>query len=378
MKIFHVIDFYSPEIGSFSAKATQELAKRGHEITVLTSDRYSTSSRLPAGERILEKSLKVKRFRSLNSGSNRAIYPSALKELISAKPDIIHAYGLGFFSSPLCGYLRLAKKTPLVLRADFNIYEKPSFLKAPFNFFWRQVPIFAADAVTVHMKKMRELLQQRYAVKPEKIEIMPHGIDFHLFNKAKDIREKIGIENKFVILNVSRADGAKDPLKIINALPALKKITNDFVFIHIGSYYQKDYYGKMTEAIGRLGLKENVMLLGTVPHQELPSYYKSADVYIQSSSEESFCLSTLEAMASGLPVIATKTGAIGYEWFDDYEYWFSAPEELGKKMTELFEYKEKRKKTGKILESIAKQHDWSIVIKKLEKIYERAALQEFR
>lgn len=375
MKILHVIDFYSAEIGSFCSEAVRKLAGKGHEITVLTSDRYSTHPNFPKDKKASEENIKVKRFHPIVSNANRAICPGMIKEIFSSNPDIIHAYGLGFFSSPLCGYLRLAKKTPLVLRADFNIYEKPSLMKAPFNFFWRQMPIFTADAITVHMKKMRELLRQKYVVKPEKIEIMPHGIDFKKFNSAKGIREGLRIESKFVVLNVSRADGAKDPIKIINALPALKKITNDFVFIHIGAYYQKDYYDMMREAIGRLGLRENVRLLGTVPHEKLPDYYKSADLYVQSSNEESFCLSTLEAMASGLPVIATKTGAIGYEWFDNYDYWFGAPEELGKKLAELFEDKQKRNKVGKMLESIARRHDWSIVIKKLEKIYEKAMVR---
>jgi len=373
MKIIHVIDFYIPYIG-FAGNSTIYLAKKGYQVKVFTSDYSPLFGKMGCGKERLMENLEIIRFSSIKfrKFKNFSIYPQAIKKMLTEKPEIIHAYGLGCFSTPLAGYLKIFKKFPLVLRADFNILQKIDLKRKFFYFFWRQIPLLKADVITVHITKMKEILEKNFLVNKEKIEILPHGIDFKRFNKAKNIREKLGVENKFVILNVSRADSAKDPIKIIQALPLLKKVTKDFVFIHIGKYYDKNYYQKIKRTIKMLKLESHVKLLGPKPNKELPKYYKSADVYVQSSNEESFCLATLEAAAAGLPIIATKTGAIGYEWFKKYEYWFSTSEELGKKLVELYENKNERKKLGKIFEKIAKNYDWKIIIKKLEKIYEKA------
>ena len=189
MKILHVTDYYTPESSSFIEESTKRLAERGHDVIVFTSNIhvYGKKRHVTA-----PKGVKLKRFRGKKIGQNdqRVIYPGVIKDLIKENPDVIHAYGLGYFSSFICGYLKFIKKTPLVLRADFNISEKSSFIKNIYNFFWKKIPMLNADVITVHIKKMKEILQKNYIVDPRKIEIMPHGIKFDWFNKAKDIRKK--------------------------------------------------------------------------------------------------------------------------------------------------------------------------------------------
>ena len=76
-------------------------------------------------------------------------------------------------------------------------------------------------------------------------------------------------------------------------------------------------------------------------------------------------------MASGLPVIATKTGLIGYELFKKYDYWVKTPKNLGEKLIELYKNPRKRRSTGRMLKNIAKKYDWEIIIDKIERIYGR-------
>lgn len=368
MKIVHVSDYYEPETGGFLEESTRKLAERGHEVKVITSNVvhiYSKEHNAPPH------GITVKRIPGRRVGS-RVIYPGLVPVLLKEKADVIHAYGLGYFSGCAAGYVRLIKSTPLVLRADFNIYEKSLGMKRLFNIFWRKIPLNRADSVTVHINRMKEMLHSNYDIDLLKINILPHGIDFKKFDFGNKInRSDSDLEGKFVILNVSRADQSKNPLKIIEALPALKNVCKDFVFVHIGPYYDNAYFEMMNKTAKALGVADNVILKGKMPHSEIIRFYRAADVYVQSSIEESFCLATLEAMAAGLPVVATRTGAIGYEWFDNYDYWFSGPEELGRKLIELYSDKHKREELGQKLRDIAKGYDWEINIKKLENIYEK-------
>jgi 1,2-diacylglycerol 3-alpha-glucosyltransferase len=367
MKIVHVCDYYEPKVGGFIVDSTKQLAARGHDITIFTSnvaDVYSAPGQLPEG-------ITVRRFGGRKFGE-RAIYPGLFPALLKEKCDVVHAYGLGFFSGFAAGYVRPFKTdTPLVLRADFSIYEKISAPKKLFHLFWRNVPLSTADSVTVHMKLMKDLLIKNYGTAPEKVNVLSHGINFEEFERAGTV-SNTELDGKFTVLNVSRADKWKDPLKIIRALPELKKVCKDFVFVHIGPYYDKEYYAEMKGAIESLGLSGNVLLLGEMKHEDIIRFYKSADVYVQSSIEESFGLSTLEAMAAGLPVVATKTGAIGYEWFENYDYWFSTPDELGKKLAFLYANDKERRELGQRLKSIAKSYDWKTNIKNVEHIYEKS------
>jgi glycosyltransferase involved in cell wall biosynthesis len=59
-----------------------------------------------------------------------------------------------------------------------------------------------------------------------------------------------------------------------------------------------------------LGIQQEVHFLGHVDHAELPGWYASADLFVLPSRMESFPLVLLEAMASGLPVVATAVGGV--------------------------------------------------------------------
>jgi glycosyltransferase involved in cell wall biosynthesis len=67
----------------------------------------------------------------------------------------------------------------------------------------------------------------------------------------------------------------------------------------------KDEYDALQERAAELGVDDHWVELGYVPHRELPSLYRTADMYAFPSFTESFGHSMVEAMASGLPVVAS-------------------------------------------------------------------------
>jgi glycosyltransferase involved in cell wall biosynthesis len=72
----------------------------------------------------------------------------------------------------------------------------------------------------------------------------------------------------------------------------------------------KEYQQYLDRLVGRLGLADKVRFLGHVPHGELPARYRSSAAVVNPSLSESFGISMVEGMASGLPVVGTKVGGM--------------------------------------------------------------------
>jgi glycosyltransferase involved in cell wall biosynthesis len=68
---------------------------------------------------------------------------------------------------------------------------------------------------------------------------------------------------------------------------------------------------RLRDRLQRLQLAERVTLVGEVPHDALSDFYHAADLFVLATQRESYCMAVAEALAHGLPVISTHTGAIG-------------------------------------------------------------------
>ena len=155
----------------------------------------------------------------------------------------------------------------------------------------------------------------------QKMITVRNGIDISLFQRknTKCIREKLGFsDDDFVVLYVGRIIKEKG---IYELLCAIEKITNHSIkLLVIGSSNFaidsiSDYEKNVKRKVGTLG--EKVVFTGYIPNKDLNEYYKAADIQVVPSLwEEAAGLVAIEGLASGLPIIATRSGGMT-EYIDD-------------------------------------------------------------
>ncbi len=136
------------------------------------------------------------------------------------------------------------------------------------------------------------------------------GIDFSKFNTIasnNDITRKYGLPTKPLLLYVGRVDPEKRIDEILEAVAiALKQI--DFCFVVVGKGVRKT---ALEQKAKELNIEDSVIFTGFVPDEDLPSFYTLSRCFIIASRAELLSLVTLQAMATGLPVIAVNAGALG-------------------------------------------------------------------
>ncbi len=174
----------------------------------------------------------------------------------------------------------------------------------------------AGDVFIVHTERSRRMLDMEN-VPPERIVLMDPGADTRAFAPGPSERAAFGLgENEFVILFV----GWMLPRKGIDFLIlALRELVKDpelarikFRLAIIGSGPGRERVEKL---LARTGLTDRVTFLGAVRYDRMPAAFRAADVFALPSIatpdwQEQFGMAIIEAMACGVPVVTTLSGAI--------------------------------------------------------------------
>jgi UDP-glucose:(heptosyl)LPS alpha-1,3-glucosyltransferase len=159
---------------------------------------------------------------------------------------------------------------------------------------------------------VKQDMMRWYQIPEERIHVVYNGVDierFHPRNRRyrEEIRRRHGIGDELVILFVSNNFRMKGLVFLIKALGEIKKENSPPFKLLILGRDRKEPYLRLAKKIGIL---EGIIFAG--PTDEPEKYYGAADFLVHPAFYDSFSLAVLEAIASGLPVITTRTtGASG-------------------------------------------------------------------
>ncbi len=147
--------------------------------------------------------------------------------------------------------------------------------------------------------------------------VVPNAVDVKYFSQTLSPEEQLEFKNKvgkkesdIFMITTSRLvkkNAVDDVIKSLTYLP------EEYKFLVIGIGSDKEMLKKLAQDIG---VSERVIFLGEIENKEIPMYLKISDIFIRPSLSEGFGISFVEAMASGLPVIATQEGGISDFLFD--------------------------------------------------------------
>ena len=281
--------------------------------------------------------------------------------------DLIHA----FFSVP-CGamafLLRLEFRLPYIVSlrgADVPGYSERftviyAFVRPLVRCIWK----FAA-AVVANSRGLMELAKK---TRPRQdIPVIPNGVNISEFSPSKEEPDDETVR----ILVVSRLTPRKGIRFLIRAMKLLRGSLperNTELMIAGG--------GDEEEALRTLaeseGASDQVRFLGRVPHEKLPDIYKQADIFCLPSLNEGMSNTVLEAIASGLPIVATVTGGTEELVTDGENGYFvemESPEDLAEKLGKLVVDPGIRVRMGAASRTRAESMSWHAVASRYREEY---------
>jgi D-inositol-3-phosphate glycosyltransferase len=164
--------------------------------------------------------------------------------------------------------------------------------------------------IIVATEKERHDLARYYGAGPDKVGVVPCGVNMELFQPVDKIlaRQKLGLNEEKILLFVGRIDPLKGIDKLIKTVPLLKNYGNLKLVVVGGDENSRAELEGLQKLAGELNIREAVDFRGLVKQEQLPYYYSAADVCIVPSYYESFGMVPLEALACGTPVVATDVG----------------------------------------------------------------------
>jgi glycosyltransferase involved in cell wall biosynthesis len=142
--------------------------------------------------------------------------------------------------------------------------------------------------------------------------------------RAPEILTQLGVRQPYM-LSVSQFYAYKNFIELVIGFSRARRFLPDNVPLYIaGAEHESDYVASVRQVIHREGLTERVHLLGHVPYDKLPALYAAASLFLFPSTCENFPNILVEAMASGVPTLASKLGSMpeiagdGAAYFDPF------------------------------------------------------------
>lgn len=368
MRILMMSHGYPPTISGVSIvaqKLSRAMVGRGHEVAVLTaSDR---------GEAYIDEDdgIELIRVRSIPNpfwadGPIPLIGTDDAEEVIeSFQPDIVHVHDGSLLSFRL---LRKAEAAgiPLLATAHFlprfifqyvNLGSKLETIAD--NIAWeisvRLLNPF--DHVVFPTKTQQRLFQQNGLTVPSTV--ISNGVDTRRYHPGEIPETDLGVWTSLPegqrILFVGRIAKDKDIEVLIQAMPAIWAEQKAHLLL-VGRGNDR---GRLEELALDLGVSHCVHFLGFVPESDLPALYRSVDVFAIASICEVQSIPTLQAAATGLPIVAVNEGALP-ELTQQEQNGFlvkaGQPEAMGKAIVRVLQDKVRAQRMGQMSLGIAQMH----------------------
>jgi glycosyltransferase involved in cell wall biosynthesis len=333
----------------------EHLARRGHEVHVITS--YDEG--LP--KESCEKGFYIHRIRlaKIRIFGVLVFWRAIIETIRKIDPDLVHAQSLSS-GIPALISKKLLKIPYAVWGQGSDVYHPDWFIQLASKMIVKNAD--SAIALTEDMKRVMQDLYDR------NIAVVPNGFNI------EDYPDEPSFEDRAThgkgILFVGRLKPVKGVQYLITSMKKVHEEMPDARLFLVGDGEERERLAALST---QLGLEKYVQFTGIVPHEKVKIFMQQADVFVLPSLSEGFPNVILEAMACGLPIIASRVGGIPDILTNDtngYLVEVKDTNDLANKILLLLSDGVLRKKISDNNRQLVKKYSWENVISELEKIYE--------
>ena len=385
MKILIVSETYHPRkdgIATFIKHLAEGLAQKGHKVYIWVPGKKITSYLESNGNLTVyrEKSLELLFY----PGLRVSYWPfqNAEKLIRTINPDLIHIQD-PFLLGVTALFIANKYKVPVVTTSHImpenilmNIRLPKKVSSKMEKFFWQYLIWFhnKADIVTAPTLTALSLLEDRNLKKLGSP--ITNGVNTKIFNPSK---KRPSILNKFRIpkdsvklIFIGRIDGEKRIDVIVRGFAESLRQQHNVHLIIAGT---GKYLNELQALSVQLGIEDNLTFTGFVKESDKPHLLASCDIFVIASPAELQSIATLEAMSSGLPVVAVDKIALRelcHDGVNGYMFKENDHIDLSRQLLKLIKNRPKRVKYGaKSREIVEQNHDINTSLNSYLEIYKK-------
>jgi phosphatidylinositol alpha-mannosyltransferase len=348
------------------ASLSQTLARHGHRVVVLTKQAKYTAD-AHGHLRLVE----------------RASTREVLRFLLLGDYDLLHIHGwgdrpLGPFRNELALLMAKLRRKPVVstphgaldnLR-DWAGIRRKDRLYARFS---ALLPLRWIDRFICIYSRQPLILRGYYHIPERKLVHIPNGIPEAAFLPADPVPflSRYKLEGKRVITFVGRLDVSKRVSDLVEVMPEVNRIFGgEVALVIIGR--DEGEMANLTRLVENLRLQGSVLLLGEVSDLEKHQALSASELFVSPSSLEAFGISTVEAMAHGIPVISADNQGAKYvldEGRYGLLYEIGNKEQLLERIVYLLANPDRAKELGERGRGRAEEFRWERISRRIEELY---------
>jgi glycosyltransferase involved in cell wall biosynthesis len=386
MRILQISKYYYPAM-TFGGPVrciynlAKYLAKRGHSVTIATTDALDINNNVRLRERYqISENVKIFRFPNLTRTFGFFFTPTIYRFLRknTREFDVVHLHEFRTFQN-VAFYFANTVEIPYIITLHGQLFNEyigdsvwPVLLRTLFDpIFGKRLLKGASKIVALNKSEVKKCIQ--YGVDPQNIVILPNGIDTQDFSnlpKIGEFRSKYGINENQMILYVGRVNKRKGIDVLIKACSSLFTNFMDVQLVIVGA--DDGYLNQAKDLVRSLNLDSRVFFTGGLPRRDVLSAYKDADVVVCAGAQEGFPMVILEAGIMGKPLIVSNDS--GLEFVRDGGFGLTVKygnvSELIQALKTILFNESKSSQLGRAAEKFVKEnYAWEFVGKKLEDVY---------
>lgn len=383
MKILIASDLHYPTINgvaTFSRNLAKGLADSGHEVLVIAPSQTGKKSKEVDGNHVIIRTTAVPFPFYQNFRISLTPYREVKKIISDFDPDVVHIQmllGIGQAAMKHSNKVGIPVVSTNHAMPE-NLMDNLKLLapvSRPINHILRVYGArfhSKADFVTLPTQSAIDMFKVEGKISAP-MEPVSNGIDLSRFTPTEapdSIYEKFDIPKRVPIVSyIGRVDAEKHLDVLVKAFAEVKASVQDAHLLIVGSGTELD---NLKQLCSELSLGDDATFTGRVTDEELEELHKIGDVYCMPSPAELQSIATLEAMASGKPIVAVDAGALKELCQDGRNGYLCERDDnqaIAKGVSAILSNKDLASDFGSESLVIAKTHDLRTTIEKFESIY---------